>query len=414
MTGMIAVRYWRGTLLGIAAVLCSGAVLPAGVSVLAGESVVVVFNRNVPALESVAEHYAARRRVPKDRVLGLDLPGEETISRLVFRERLQQPLAEIFRGRGWFGSEANPAGDGRTEPVICQVKKSLVRYRALCYGVPLRVQPDGTLEEEGKEGIRVELWRDEAAVDSELALLPGLPRLYGPLANPVYGTTNAAKIRPENGILMVGRLDGPSPEIAKRLVERAMAAEVDGLWGRAYVNIRGLAGGEYQLGDDWIARAANFSRQFGIETYVDREAGTFPESLPLSHIGLHAGWYETHVSGPFCSSGVEFMPGAVADHLHSFSAQTVRSKNSHWVGPLLEAGAAATIGCVYEPYLWLSPNLEVFFARLFSGFSFGGGRICVSTGGVLADDGCRRSALPAFCQAFGQASDKSFGGRRAV
>jgi len=65
------------------------------------------------------------------------------------------------------------------------------------------------------------------------------------------------------------------------------------------------------------------------------------------------------------------MPGAVAYHLHSFSAQTIRSKTAHWVGPLLSAGAAATLGCVYEPYLALTPNVDVFFARLFQGYSFG-------------------------------------------
>lgn len=65
------------------------------------------------------------------------------------------------------------------------------------------------------------------------------------------------------------------------------------------------------------------------------------------------------------------MPGAVAYHLHSYSAWTVRSKTERWVGPLLEAGATATMGCVYEPYLSLSPQLHIFFESLFRGFTFG-------------------------------------------
>ncbi len=64
------------------------------------ESVVVVFNQNLPDSEAVAQHYAAKRRIPKDRILGLDLPDKETVSRAVFQKKLQLPLAAIFRKRG--------------------------------------------------------------------------------------------------------------------------------------------------------------------------------------------------------------------------------------------------------------------------------------------------------------------------
>ena len=47
-------------------------------------------------------------------------------------------------------------------------------------------------------------------------------------------------IKPENGVMMVARLDGPSPEIAMRLVDQAMEAEREGLWGRAYFDSRGF------------------------------------------------------------------------------------------------------------------------------------------------------------------------------
>ena len=40
----------------------------------------------------------------------------------------------------------------------------------------------------------------------------------------------------------------------------------------------------------------------------------------MSQIALYAGWYERNASGPFAQPKVEFMPGAFAYHLHSFSA----------------------------------------------------------------------------------------------
>ncbi|MEY2429889.1 MAG: hypothetical protein QOJ40_2774, partial [Verrucomicrobiota bacterium] len=78
------------------------------------------------------------------------------------------------------------------------------------------------------------------------------------------------------------------------------------------------------------------------------------------------------VSGPFTRPVVEFMPGAFAYHLHSFSAWTIRSATSHWVGPLLAKGATITMGCVDEPYLGGTPEVAVFAARFtFQGFTFG-------------------------------------------
>ena len=368
----IALKEWKNMPLTVAVVSLSGALL--GNSVPASEfaeseSVVVVFNQNLPDSESVAQHYATKRRIPKDQILGLDLPDKETVSRAVFQKKLQGPLAAIFRKRGWF--EFEDVVKEKAEEAVPKVKKSSIRYLTLCYGVPLRIQSDRTIQEEGMEELPPEMRRNQAAVDSELATLPNPLKLYGWRPNPVYGTTNSLVIRPEKGILIVARLDGPSPQIAKRLVDKAVAAEQDGLWGRAYFDLRGLESGEYKLGDDWIAHAAALSRHLGFETYEDRKSETFPETLPISHAALYAGWYDAHVSGPFRREKVEFMPGAVAYHLHSYSALTIRSKTERWVGPLLEAGATATMGCVNEPYLALSPQLHIFFESLFRGFSFG-------------------------------------------
>jgi tetratricopeptide (TPR) repeat protein len=66
------------------------------------------------------------------------------------------------------------------------------------------------------------------------------------------------------------------------------------------------------------------------------------------------------------------MPGAFAYHLHSSSAATLRSATANWCGPLLAKGATCTMGCVYEPYLSLTPNVVLFLERLtISQFTFG-------------------------------------------
>src|SRR5437762_12239066 len=119
--------------------------------------------------------------------------------------------------------------------------------------------------------MRPETRRNEAAVDSELAALPMLVQghpLYGPARNPAYGVTNVALIHPTNGVLIVARLDGPGVEIARGLVDKAMNAETNGLWGRAYFDLRGLTNSHYKLGDDWIRGAAELIRRLGFETTV--------------------------------------------------------------------------------------------------------------------------------------------------
>jgi hypothetical protein len=66
------------------------------------------------------------------------------------------------------------------------------------------------------------------------------------------------------------------------------------------------------------------------------------------------------------------MPGAFAYHLHSFNAETVRSAERQWVGPLLARGATVTFGSVYEPFLTGTFDLPVFFTRfMVFNFTFG-------------------------------------------
>ena len=78
-----------------------------------------------------------------------------------------------------------------------------------------------------------------------------------------------------------------------------------------------------------------------------------------------------HVAGPFTQPDFRFVPGAIAVHIHSFSASTLRDPNADWVGPLADARARPRrIGNVYEPYLQLTPHLDIFNDRLLHGFTF--------------------------------------------
>jgi uncharacterized protein (TIGR03790 family) len=342
-----------------------------------GDEVIIVYNTRVPESKGVADYYASRRHVPASQIFGFPLSTNEDMSRLEFRDALQKPLAQkLKKQKLWqIGPTIVNATTNQPRRVEWKVVESKIRYALLCYGVPLRIARDPNLKEEGMEKLRPELRRDEAAVDSELALLPLIEEklpLAGPLHNVVYTSTNSAMLHPTNGVLLVARLDGPTPGIARGLVDKALQAEADGLWGRAYFDLRNITDPGYKQGDTWIRGAADVCRRMGIETVVDENPGTFPAGFPLSQIAFYMGWYDGNVSGPFAQPMVEFMPGAFAYHLHSYSAATLRSTNQNWVGPLLAKGATITMGCVSEPYLSGTPDLGVFAARLiFHRFTFG-------------------------------------------
>jgi uncharacterized protein (TIGR03790 family) len=199
-----------------------------------GDEVVVIYNNRMPGSKLVAEHYAQMRRVPEAQIYGLDLPITEEMTRAEFSDALQFPLASrLVVDKLWrFGSVTNAATNGQPKRIENRVVESKIRYAVLCYGVPLKIAADPNLREPGRENVRPELLRNEAAVDSELAWLPlvkmNVP-LTGPLPNWVYGVTNPALLHPTNGILLVARLDGPSVDIARGLVDKALAAERDGL-----------------------------------------------------------------------------------------------------------------------------------------------------------------------------------------
>ena len=357
--------------------LLACAATPAARAADSGDEVIVVYNARLPQSKELATYYAERRKVPMNQIFGFDLSTNDNMTRVEFRDSLQRPLAaQLEKAKLWhIASEIVPATTNHPGRVDWKVAQSSIRYAVLMYGVPLRILADPHLKEEIPETVKPELRRNEAAVDSELALLPLVEQklpLFGPLRNPLYGATNLALFHPTNGVLMVTRLDGPTAAIARGLVDKALQAEKDGLWGRAYFDLRKTTEPSYKIGDDMIRNASEICRRLGFETVVDDNPGTFPDGFPMSHIAFYAGWYTEDVSGPFASPVVEFMPGAFAYHLHSYSANSLHTTNRHWAGPLLAKGVTATMGTIDEPYLSGTPDISVFTARfLLNGYTFG-------------------------------------------
>jgi uncharacterized protein (TIGR03790 family) len=324
----------------------------------------VVFNEMDHDSIELAHFYAEKRGIPKDQVIGLKCSKTEEISREDYDKTIAEPLRKAFAANSWWKLR-EPTGP------LGPLEFNKIRFIALIRGVPLKIRettnyPGDKVTAPGPVGTT-----NAAAVDSELAVLGFQTRkISGAIQNRYFRSFTTIWDAHFPELMLVCRLDAPSAEIVRRMITDSIATEESGLTGIAYVDARNIKDAGYADGDAWLYSLANSARRHGTPVVLDNGPELFPESYPMTNAALYFGWYAAHVSGPFVRPDFRFARGAVAVHIHSFSASTLREPLHYWVGPLLSAGAAATFGNVYEPYLTLTPQLDVFYDRLRAGFTF--------------------------------------------
>ncbi len=337
------------------------------------EATLVVYNENEPRSEEIAQHYSQKRNIPKDHLLGISCPNKEEITREEYDKTILHPIREFVKQENLISYGTVPSTYGRLQ--LVPATSNALRFMVLCYGIPLKIAygPQGIIPEEFK-GLRKNYLATAAAVDSELANLPTLkiPTVHF-LENPIYEQTFAQTKDWNLRMICVARLDGPTPEIARNLVDDAVQAEHTGLYGRCFFDMRGLteADGEYQKGDDWIRESKELFKKQHWEIVSDNQRAIFDENVHAKNCAIYAGWYVSDIAGAFKAASFRFRTGAIAYHLHSGSATSLRTSTRYWTGPLLARGVAATIGCVYEPFIEMTPHINVLFQRLLEGCSFG-------------------------------------------
>lgn len=323
---------------------------------------VVVFNAESHESAALAKFYAQKRGIARDHLVGLHCPIEEEISRGQYDTTIAEPLRAIFSKRHWWKlrDEADPARGFFTNSI---------RFVALIKGVPLKIRSEALYPGDkigtGPTG------RNEASVDSELATLASTSReITGAAPNPYFQSYRAITEFIDSALLLVCRLDAPTAETVRRMITDSIATEKNGLWGRAYIDEAHNTTPGFEVGDKWLEEIHTQLRKVGIPLVYDDETTTFPAGFPMTDCALYYGWYAGNVTGPFTQPDFRFVPGAIAVHIHSFSAATLRDPKVGWVAPFLMKGAAGSLGNVYEPYLQLTPNLNIFNDRLLHGFTF--------------------------------------------
>ncbi len=330
---------------------------------------IILANSADPDSLRLAAHYAAARGVPAENLVALPMPASETISWTEFVGEIWQPLQDELVRRDWIDAISTPEVDkiGRKKYVMIGHR---IAYLVVCRGVPLRIANDPRLlsvnaSPDGQS--QAQFRTNQGAVDSELSLLARSGyNINGWVPNPLFHNEHPTPFDLSD-IVKVGRLDGPTLADAERLVDNALIAEHTGLLGRSYVDL----GGPSPEGDQWLGAAAAQLTALGFDGDVDRTSDTMPVTARFDAPVLYFGWYTSDLNGPFTLPDFEFPPGAIALHIHSFSAHTLRSATDGWCGPLVAHGVTATMGNVYEPYLQLTHRPDLLLHALARGWTLG-------------------------------------------
>jgi uncharacterized protein (TIGR03790 family) len=348
--------------------------------------VFLLVNRAEPASRSVAEHYAKARQVPLENIIELSVTTADDISREDYAASVVNPVRKALKG-----------------------KETQAKVLLSIYGMPLRVaapKPNATAQQEiedrqkaiaGHNAKIEQLNQELAALKDDKARVEKLKAELTGLKNQVGGWTGEimARTKPEciasldselmllwwdnhplakkgktPPVMLTARLDGPTAEIAKRLVDDAITAEKTGLQGKVYVDAQGKT--QIPKGDPgWGYEAYDFSMREMATLLKDKAAMdvTLDDKEALMPVqsgkqcALYCGWYSVRKFVDCC----EFVPGAIAWHLASYEMTTLHGETTGWCKNLLLKGAAVTLGSVEEPFTAGFPKPAEFFGLLATG-----------------------------------------------
>ena len=355
---------------------------------LTADQIAVIANKQQADSIALARFYMDRRRIPADNLITIDIDPAEECRRSDYDDRIAAPVRSFL------------SKHSRQDTIRCLVTM---------YGVPLKITSPALSEqgsaavatltekieesklaqEHGKEesmldGLRgsladiknqiayqTKIHDMRAAVDSELSLVLQAHPLAHWLPNPYFRDLSADFLPfSKEDVLMVSRLDGPSPNLVKRIITDSLAAERDGLHGSAFFDARWPDPGlkkvsSYGWYDRAIHRAAAVVRQSGSmeQVVVDAEEALFQPGV-RRNAALYCGWYSLAAY----LDAFTWQRGAVGYHIASSECSTLKKEGSRvWCKKMIENGVAATIGPVGEPYVNAFPPPDLFFAFLTGG-----------------------------------------------
>lgn len=348
------------------------------------DEIVVIANGDYAPSVQLARYYCQRRSVPAGHIVTVALGPKlrDSLGRSDYDQRLAGPVRaalttrkDLSQIRCLVTTYGVPYKVGRREPLstmegrlkdlrqsLDQENDAIARLEAAKSTASAEYQQhQARLAEIRMDMDRITGRETDASVDSELSMiLCTAYDLYRWQPNLLRGP----EVQPFR-TMMVSRLDGPSYEIARGLIDKAISAEIKPLAGEACIDSRSLFGNDTYCYYDESLRGLTLLTRLRTTLTVREEStpSLFPPgSCPQT--ALYCGWYNvrTYVDA------FKFVNGAVGYHIASFEAVDLHDPNSpQWCPSLLMHGITATLGPVAEPYLPAFPEPKAFFGELFEG-----------------------------------------------
>jgi uncharacterized protein (TIGR03790 family) len=294
------------------------------------------------ASQFVGQYYAQARKIPARNIVHINTQVTAdphraqawTISWTDFDSQIRRPVGNFLEHEGL---------------------KYQIKYIVTTYGVPSHLLSSGGNETFSVDSFLASMFSpgsNERALRNPAAM-SGKRQVRAGLSWPVYAVT---------------RLDGPSPELAVRLVERALEGErgMARQSGAGYFDFRGVSDTDpARYADGSVSDAARRCRDAGFDCRLHsrQELGTAISSAP------NALWVWGWPGAP-ADDGYTFAPGAVGALLAPESAATLRDASAS-VARWIERGITATWGATSDPDFKLYAAGDRLLESLWQGSTFG-------------------------------------------
>ncbi len=402
------------------------------------EEVLVIANEASDDSMALARYYMKKRNIPQKNLFTVDFPNQKhrrPISHKSFQEKIVKPLQQFLEKTELkekilllltlYDVPYKVAGPSALAP---KLKRNITKYQnklkekladpnantKKIHHLRERIEKsktelkkiepiwDALLAQQHASARKraAQVLANHASLDSELAWLfrrdvygasatksTRLKAYFGRTANPYFSQgmkfrafrkrSKAAGLLEQNGMIYLSaRLEGPSLEISKNLVDLAIQAEKNGPAGIGCFDARRSTIGQTKsgnaLGETWVRRAYIETHNAGFQTIFDEkktlfEKGACPNTL------FYWGWYALQNYQDVFES--HFAAGAFAVHTASGEASDIRhfnpDKKNPWCAGLLAHGVAFCSGPISEPFLDAFPHADLFYPKLFQGWSAG-------------------------------------------
>lgn len=316
------------------------------------ERILVLVNSASVDSQEVGAYYAAARNIPAAHVLELDnLPAAYAVSLTTYLDRIRTPVLNYL--------ESN----NLTDKII---------YLVTTTDIPVAVGSSCV------DAMLADLYTDPP--DSVTDYIPDINDV---VASPHAYYLSQKRFSPDYNMLVTSRIDGPTVDIAKSIVDQVIYAE-------RYPSVitpnsmvidnRGLKpdlyNGLYSEAERYIGTAAMVARFNSVPLKHDTQEAMFAEHS-IDNAQYFYGWYSFW---NFKDLFVQYLePGSIAGHLGSLGFYRIyNTGDNNWGVHLLERGATIVYGPLVEPYSTTFPVGGILYSRLLRGFTAGEAYWCAT------------------------------------